>query len=235
LYAVQRDTSWTFYEAGPQSLTGSRVNDLQMDEHGRVLIATNEGIQAFDGKTFSQIGAPATGLDERYVNRLYRDDAGKLWACTRRGVYSQSGARWQLFQPEAEGADGLAFDEVRSMLIDKAGQFWFATSRGVRLLANQRWHNFDLSHSLPSLNVADLHGDDLGRIWCATDRGVAVLEPLTEMKDSSDLTWLAFDSNAGLVNDSVTRLLVDSSKRLYLCTPGGLTVVSAKAALHGGN
>jgi len=237
LYAVQRDTSWTFYEAGPQSLTGSRVNDLQLDDPARagLLIATNEGIQAFDGKTFSQIGAPAAGLEERYVNRLYRDDDGKLWACTRRGVYSQSGARWQLYQPEAEGTDGLAFDEVRSMLIDKAGRFWFATSRGVRLLANQRWHNFDLTHGLPSLNVTDLHGDDLGRIWCATDRGIALLESSTEMKEPSDLLWLAFDNNTGLVSDSVTHLLVDANKRLYICTRGGLNVVSATAALHGGN
>jgi hypothetical protein len=234
LYSLQRDTVWTLYEAGPQGLTGSYVNDLQLDEQGRLLIATNEGVQAFDGHVFSQLGAMASGLEERYVNRLYRDDKRKLWACTRRGVYFRQDGRWQLFQPEAEGTDGLAVDDVRNMLIDSMGRFWFATSRGVRLLADNRWHSFNLRHGLPSVNVIDLLRDDRGRAWCATDKGIAVLASGLGQEQQSEPIWLAFDSEDGLVSNEVSRMVVvvaDAKNRLHLCTRGGLTVVQDNVEL----
>ncbi|MGH7454142.1 MAG: two-component regulator propeller domain-containing protein, partial [bacterium] len=82
LYSVKNDTSWTLYEAGRSGLTGSQINDLLWQRGSGMLVATNEGVLVFDGNNFLQIGSIHTGLSDNYVNRLYRDNTGQLWACT---------------------------------------------------------------------------------------------------------------------------------------------------------
>jgi outer membrane protein OmpA-like peptidoglycan-associated protein/sugar lactone lactonase YvrE len=217
LYSVKNDTSWTLYEAGRAGLTGSHINDLQCQQDGGMLVATNEGVLVFDGNKFLQIGSIHTGLSDNDVNRLYRDNAGQLWACTRQGVSVKNGERWQLFQPEASGQDGLAFDEVRNMAIAGDGSYWFATPRGVRHLANNQWRNFDRGDDLPSANVTDLSFNPEGKLWCATDNGIAVFD-----QDQ----WTAFAGAEGLPNNAVNRIVRDHHGRLYVCTRGGMIVLS---------
>jgi ligand-binding sensor domain-containing protein len=217
LYSVKNDTNWTLYEAGRSGLTGSQINDLQWQPDGGMLVATNEGVLVFDGNKFLQIGSIHTGLSDNYVNRLYRDHAGQLWACTRQGVSVKNGERWQLFQPEATGQDGLAFDEVRNMAIAHDGSYWFATPRGLRQLANSQWRNFDRGDDLPSANVMDLSFDAQGQLWGATDNGLAVFD-----QDR----WTAFTSAEGLPNNAANRVIRGHYGRLYVCTRGGMLVLS---------
>ncbi len=217
LYSVKQDTSWILYEAGRFGLTGSRINDLQRQKDGTVLVATNEGVLIFDGSKFQQIGSIHTGLNDNYVNRLYRDDLGQLWACTRQGVSVKSGERWQLFQPPATGQDGLAFDDVRNMVITRDSTYWFATPRVLRQLAHDQWMNFDHGHGLPGNNVTDLRLDENGKLWCATDNGIAVFD---------GNNWTSFTGAEGLPNPAVNHLASDPRGRLYVCTRGGVTVLS---------
>jgi outer membrane protein OmpA-like peptidoglycan-associated protein len=217
LYSVKNDTSWILYPAGRLGLTGSHINDLQWQQDGLLLIASNEGVLVFDGEKFIQLGTIHTGLNDNYVNRLYRDDLGQLWACTRQGVSVKNGERWQLFQPPATGQDGLAFDDVRNMVITRDSTFWFATPRGLRRLAHNQWMNFDRGHGLPGINMTDLRLDENGKLWCATDNGIAVLD---------GNKWTAFTSAEGLPNPAVNRLASDPRGRFYVCTRGGMIVLS---------
>jgi outer membrane protein OmpA-like peptidoglycan-associated protein len=218
LYSLKHDMSWTLFGAGHLGLTGSQINDLQLQKDGRLLVACNEGVLVYDDKNFTQLGTIHTGLSDNYVNRLYRDNTGQLWACTRQGVHISNGERWQLFAPDATGQDGLALDDVRNMTIDHNGNHWFATPRGVRLLANNQWHNFDRSDGLPSHNVMDLHLNEEGEVWCATDHGMAKFE-----KEN----WMAYTSSEGLPSLVVNRLISAPDGRLFVCTRGGLVILAA--------
>lgn len=112
-----------------QALTGVQVNRLLESRDGRLWVATLHGVRYFDGRDWLDLPVPE-------VWSLAQDDRGFLWLGTNGyGVYRYDGGQLTRLTT----ADGLAANNVTSILQDADGALWFATVGGVSRYDARTW------------------------------------------------------------------------------------------------
>ncbi|MGE0043759.1 MAG: two-component regulator propeller domain-containing protein [Vicinamibacterales bacterium] len=122
--AYSLDT-WEVDDGLPQN----SVISIIQSRDGYLWLGTWAGLVRFDGVRFTPV---ATGLTNTHILALAEAADGAIWIGTGGGGV----ARWH------DGAlttftkaDGLAHDEVRSLLFDGAGRLWVGTLDGVSVIA----------------------------------------------------------------------------------------------------
>ncbi len=134
------------FELGAPSFTAFTTRDglpdqvtvtVRTDRAGFVWVGTPRGLARYDGKQWHKLDAPAL---DGYVDQLFLDQAGTLWASSRTfGLARYDGSHWHL-----EGAaDGLTTRHVRRLVEtdDHGGKrLWAVTwDAGLFYRAHGRW------------------------------------------------------------------------------------------------
>lgn len=110
-------------------LSNSLVNQVLQDSKGYVWIATENGLNRFDGLNINAYhnSNRENSLANDYVHRIFEDSRGRLWVGTLSGLQRYSRKRNNFVDIEMEGAD-----ESKVHVIDFAedldGNIWIATS-----------------------------------------------------------------------------------------------------------
>lgn len=121
--------------------------------------------------------------------------------------------------------DGLAGNEVRSIIIDPNGIKWFGTDQGLSKYHNNEWINYfknEALHSLTDNSIRDMayevsaYGPEL---WIGTDYGVSVVG-LDAMTFASPYTT----ESQGIISNQITAVAVDSNHYRYFGSYEGLSV-----------
>jgi len=167
-------------------LSTSTVNSILQDSQGYVWLATEAGLNRYDGNTIRQFRRERGnehGLASDYIWSIAEDSHGDLWLATDGGGV----ARWerrteqfQQFRHDPALPQSLASDGVRVLLIDAQGRIWAGTKdQGLDVLdpntghARHYRHQDADAHSLPSDAIGALYADHEGRIWIGTDGGLS--------------------------------------------------------------
>ncbi|MDE2741820.1 MAG: sigma 54-interacting transcriptional regulator, partial [Gemmatimonadota bacterium] len=115
----QEGLTWYGVEDG---LIDNHVNDLLLDRHGNLWIATLGGISCFDGRSFRSF-TTKDGLPSNRIHCLFEDTRGHLWIGTDQGVALYDGRLFQTIQSPHIGP-------VCRILEDRDGTFWLGTIVG---------------------------------------------------------------------------------------------------------
>jgi signal transduction histidine kinase/ligand-binding sensor domain-containing protein/CheY-like chemotaxis protein/HPt (histidine-containing phosphotransfer) domain-containing protein len=174
-------------------LSMSTINSILQDSQGYIWLATEAGLNRYDGYTVRQFRRErgnAHGLASDYIWSMAEDSHSDLWLATDGGGV----ARWdrhtetfQQFRHDSGRSDSLASDGVRALLIDSKGLIWAGTKdHGLDVLdpstglaRHFRHRNSDI-YSLPSDNIGALYADHEGRIWVGTDGGLSRYDSMTD-------------------------------------------------------
>ncbi len=184
---------------------------LAADAEGGVWIGTqNEGLYYWrDGhfRNFTQ----NLGMPIHFVNCLRVDSSGRVWAGSYLdGLYCLEGERLKHYTVN----DGLPDKAVRDVAEDSVGNIWVGTADGaLAKLVNGRFQNFPHDHSAGESIRAMLAADD-GAIWLGTAG-----EGLVRFKNGR---FKNVTAAAGLPDDAVQSLLLDSSGWMWCGTSRGL-------------
>ena len=111
--------TWYGVEEG---LIDNRVNDLLLDRHRNLWIATLGGISCFDGRSFRSF-TTKDGLPSNRIHCLLEDARGHLWFGTDRGVVHYDGRLFQTIKSPHIGPVCRIFE-------DRDGTFWLGTTVG---------------------------------------------------------------------------------------------------------
>ena len=103
-------------------LIDNDVNDLLLDRHGHLWIATPSGISCFDGSTFRTF-TTEDGLPSNRIHCLFEDSRGHLWFGTDRGIVHYDGQLFQTIKSPHIGPVCRIFE-------DRDGTFWLGTVVG---------------------------------------------------------------------------------------------------------
>lgn len=174
-------------------LSMSTINNVLQDSQGYVWLATEAGLNRYDGYSVRQFrrerGNPH-GLASDYVWSLAEDSHGDLWLATDGGGVARWDRRTETFQQfrhDPERPQSLAGDGVRALLIDSKGLVWAGTKdHGLDVLdprtgsARHFRHRDSDEHSLPSDAIGALFADHAGRIWVGTDGGLSRYDTQTD-------------------------------------------------------
>lgn len=71
-----------------QGLSQDTVNDILIDQHGFLWIATDGGLNRYDGYNFQQISGADSQLQELAVFSLFQDSQERLWLSTDAGIFT---------------------------------------------------------------------------------------------------------------------------------------------------
>lgn len=167
-----------------QGLPHSTVQTILFGEDGRLWIGTQDGLVAYDGKSFEEIEL-ASRDRSRFVRALAQGADGDLWIGTQASGLlrlSRQGA-WTLFltagndrAPRDSRINALAFERT-----SEPPRLWVGTHReGLWSFDGESWSSWGEEHGLPSRRIWDLLPtllpDGSQKLWVATEAGPAWME-----------------------------------------------------------
>ncbi|HEV8400801.1 MAG TPA: two-component regulator propeller domain-containing protein [Gemmatimonadales bacterium] len=232
-------TFTTFTTATTSALKDDYVSAVVVDSSDDVFAGTWVG-------GVSRLGARAStvipGAEGAFVNGLYRDRAGRLWAARTGGLlllengafHPAAGVEGSVFSM-AEDSSGLLLAGTRNGLIawqgdrwvpwgtitgpvwtvyhDRADGWWFGTPDALYYSHGARLERLGAAAGLPPGGVTSILESRNGQLWVGTDgSGLARLV---------NRRFQRFAATDGLSDDAVTFLLEDREGSLWVGTRHG--------------
>ncbi len=203
-----------------QGLSQSTVMAILQDRLGYVWLATEDGLNRYDGvsfKVYRHDPADAASLPSSFVLAVTEDAAGNLWVATRGGL-----AMWERGSDRIVRKEGLSKQVQALEFAAKENALWVGTlDSGLMRLdiatgAVTRFaHDRSDPKSLSDNRVYALFNDDRGRLWVGTDGGLNLLQAgggFQRFVPSSDPRSLSDASVRAIAEDGSGALWVGTSK-----------------------
>lgn len=211
-----------------EELSNSLINKVYQDRRGFIWIATENGLNKFDGTRFSIYRhhiTDSTSLRNNYVRSLYEDSHGNFWIGCINGL--------QLYDRGADSfsdirlrRNGEAVNPHITAIIERSnGEIWMSTSGqgAIRIRTNggrteERYDislETELSERMNSLFLNTIFEDSGRNLWIAAEgKGLFRYSPETgELKN--------FRAPQGLVNDDVAAVCEDIAGNIFAGTLNG--------------
>jgi diguanylate cyclase (GGDEF)-like protein/PAS domain S-box-containing protein len=130
-----------------------------------------------------------------------------------------------------DNESGLLQNSVLSLLQSRDGTIWIGTQGALHQFDGYRFrlfeHDVDAPASLPDSPITALAESLDAHLWIGTSsNGVARMDPASGTFESFTLADDAFDRNA---RESITSLLIDPQRGLWIGSRGGLDLLSSES------
>lgn len=211
LFSVNFSQAQQVRSYGAEKLSCSLIKKMVQDSHGFVWIATENGLNKFDGWTFTNYfhnEKDSTSLINNFIESLLNDSKGRLWVGSGNGL--------QRYSPYKDAFENVRFldgntPSVLALQELDTGEIWAVTAGyGVYSVNPETLE----ATSLTSVNdlcgspyMHNIYQDHLRRIWIALPGGrVARIMPDLQKVDLLN------------VSGRVYTMLEDAEKRFWLAT-----------------
>lgn len=212
-----------------EGLSQVSIGCMLQDKKGYIWIGTYDGLNRFDGYTFTNFRhnqQDNTSLSNNYVTSIFEDSQNKIWIGTRGGLnlFDPKSQTFSHYQHEPNNPTSLSHNEVNSIFQDSKNRIWVGTEEGLNLL---NIHTSEFTHfqrdpdnptSLSHNSVQSILQDRQNRIWIGTRGGLNLFNPQTRT-----FTHLqhAPNNRASLSNNNVQSIFQDRQNRIWIGTRGG--------------
>ena len=215
-----------------QGLSHSNVICTLQDSRGFMWFGTREGLNRFDGYTFTvykhRLGDDKS-LSNNLVNAIVEDGQGYLWIATWGGGvdrYDRKTDQFVHFLHDPSDPSSISSNLVLCLLKDSRGAIWMGTEDGGLDRMDSMGHFKHFAHrdgdpgSLASNYIKGLCEDADHQLWAATYGGGL---NLLERKTGTFRRYLHDPHDPGSVyDDNLASVFEDSHHRLWVGTFTGL-------------
>lgn len=213
-------------------LSQATVNSIVQDNDGFIWLATQEGLNRYDGYefvTYYHDPKDPRSLAQDWVWTSFVDQAGQLWFGTFAGglsLYDPASDGFVNFRHDPDKPSSLSSDQIRVVFQDSRGSYWIGTDGGgLNRMDKQRGtfvhyrHDPDNTASLPGDQVVAIIEDRNGALWVATSNGLAKF-------DHRDETFKRYQHDPAnpdsLISNQIRALHEDRDGGLWIGTKKGL-------------
>ncbi|HLP62022.1 MAG TPA: two-component regulator propeller domain-containing protein, partial [Candidatus Deferrimicrobium sp.] len=174
-----------------QGLSQVTVNSIFQDSKGFMWFGTQDGLNKYDGYTFTVYKNdpqnPDT-LSQNYITAIIEDKKGFLWIGTRLSGFSRfntAAGTYKHFVHYPRNPNSLSNNSVNDICIDQEGLLWIATDDGLNRFNPKNgtfiryYHEAKVPGSLGSDIVRCVYEDYEGTIWVGTHEGLDRFDPKT--------------------------------------------------------
>lgn len=166
-----------FYSTDKE-LSNSLINAVYQDRKGFIWIATENGLNKFDGARFSiyrHITADSSSLKNNYVRTLFEDSRGNFWIGCINGLQQYDRATDSFHELFIPRKDGRKNPHITSIIERRNGDIWIATSGqgAISFKKDNKSSSFHIETELTErigsnyLNV--IFEDSRQNLWIATE------------------------------------------------------------------
>ncbi|MDM8536391.1 two-component regulator propeller domain-containing protein [Desulfobacterales bacterium HSG17] len=208
-------------------LSANFINFIFQDKKGFIWIGTSDGLNKYDGYTFTVFRHDAENphsLINNSVNAVWEDKNGRLWLGTQGGLnmLDPETERFERYIPDKK----IAYNPIWSVYGDSSEKVWIAARTGGlyefdhknKTFVNYQ-HSPDDPKSLSSNHAEVVFEDSLKNLWIGTSRGLNLFDRKTGTFDSFQHD--PSDSQS-LSHNMVRDIYEDSRGFLWICTDRGL-------------
>ncbi|MCI5084113.1 MAG: hypothetical protein MRY78_20605, partial [Saprospiraceae bacterium] len=151
-------------------------------------------------------------IGSRLVQTLYLDRKKRIWAGTQDNGLALFNTADSSFTYLSE-SDGLAKNDVRTIIEDNWRNIWIGTSGGgVSKYAGQLFEHYDESNGLPEDYIYSVAADSAGQLWVSSyDEGFTIL---------TDTAMVPVNAENGFLDVKVKAMFRDRENRMWIGTEG---------------
>ena len=119
-----------------QGLSQPTAQQMVQDKYGFIWIATQDGLNRFDGygfKVYKHLRGDPWSLADNAIKALVADADGSLWIGTQAGGlnrYDPVLDRFEPFAADPSRNDALAANQVTALMLDRRNWLWVASAAG---------------------------------------------------------------------------------------------------------
>ena len=212
-----------------QGLSQSSANCMVQDSLGFIWIGTQDGLNRFDGYSFSiyrPIPDDVNSISDNDILCLLVDKTGSLWIGTENGGldrFNNSTGTFTSFEYNKNKTGSISSNCVMSMSEDKEGNLWLGTYNGLNYFDKStskfyHFHHTQNSQSLSSDTVYSTYIDSKDNLWIGTNRGVDIYN----LKSKKIIHYYHNNDKNSIVCDSIYSFTSDSKGNVWIGTPKGL-------------
>jgi signal transduction histidine kinase/CheY-like chemotaxis protein/ligand-binding sensor domain-containing protein len=220
-----------------QGLSQGNVFDIHQDKYGFIWIATEDGLNMYNGYEFTiyrNNPHDSTSLGNNNTHGLAEDKEGNLWVSTTNGVsfYNRELNRFTNFKCNQNDLGSLSGNDVRHVYVDSKQNVWIGTNHGLDLYdpATKKFVHF-LSDSkadpFHGTGVEAIIEDNSHQLWIGTVKdGIYVLD-----LDGKAISRFVHDpgNSRSLSSNKIISLFEDSENVMWVGTfQGGLNKFDRK-------
>lgn len=203
-------------------LSNSLINTIYQDSRNFIWIATEDGLNKYDGVKFTiyrnEKGNPRS-LKNNYVRSLFEDSKGRFWVGCVNGLMLYDRVTDSFTEVPLYYGSRLLEPHVSSIIETSAGEILISTSSDAILKYSEKEHQFQvedwLLRRLCSRYIVSVYEDSRQRLWIASaDKGVNCYQ------SSSDEMKL-FKAPESLGNNQISAVNEDSFGNIFIGTLSG--------------
>jgi len=226
-------------------LSQNIVNSIVQDSKGFIWIATQAGINKFDGYNFeiyTQKADVDNSLVSSFVRNLAVDKYDRLWIGTVSGLscYDIKKDKFYLFQSLKNNENSLSDNFINYSYVDKFGFLWVATQNGLNKsktnIGNKnkinekelefiRYWKGNKLNNISNNEVKSIYEDSKNNIWICTNNG------LNKIDNKTGKITQFFYNNSELNKENynrINRLIEINESLFFVATDGGLLSFNPK-------
>src|SRR5687768_3840053 len=168
-----------------QGLSQANVWDIHQDRYGFVWIATEDGLNVYDGYSFTvyRNNPDSTSISNSNVRCITQDQNGNLWIGTRFGLnlYNRVSNSFSRFLHDKNNSESISNNDVTSVYVDSKNNLWVGTAQGLNRYDAQKktFQRFlrdpNNPQSLPHNGINAILEDSQHRMWIGTRGGLSQL------------------------------------------------------------
>lgn len=221
-------------------LVSTSVYAVTQDPAGYIWIATDGGLQRYDGYRFSTYThdprKPAS-LGENVVTALAFAPDGSLWLGTQDAGLDQLAPGASTFihhLHDPEKSDSLADDRIFALHFDRRGRMWIATDHGLDRMDTQGsgFHHYATRSTQPNgERILSLYEDTDGRMWVGSDHGVFYYDAKQDALQRFTPMVGGDAARQALTGAPVNVFCRTHDGRLWIGTEHGLALLSHEGAI----
>jgi len=186
-------------------LSQSTIYQIFQDSEGFIWIATQDGLNRYDGYQFTVYRNSLKNkqsISSNWINAIAEDSEGNIWVGTKYGLnrWNKISNNFTSFLPDSSSV--IQGKEIKTIQFSKTGKLWFAHENGVGYYDVKTNKLFDYSSKYPDIPAfkakttgMQLIEDGFGKMWYMTrDSGAVVFErDIPKKMMANDKSELAFN------------------------------------------
>ncbi|GAF03167.1 ligand-binding sensor domain-containing protein [Saccharicrinis fermentans] len=205
------------YENG---LSNSLINEVFQDHLGFIWVATEDGLNRFDGIKFTTFTEEEHGLKANYVTTLTEDSNHNIWIGFINGLQKYNSDTETFTSVKIYIANTEIHPFVTGIIESKNGDIWIATSGHglirIPIEIGRSRYSTSLNNQLNSLFLRTIYEDQNGTLWLGSDdNGICTYAPATGVIKSYTHTKSA---NFQIPATSITSITGDKKGNIFIAS-----------------
>ncbi|MDR2813221.1 MAG: response regulator [Prevotellaceae bacterium] len=216
-----------------QGLSNSLINQVYQDKKGFIWVATENGLNKFDGNKFTvyrKIPGDATSLNNNQIQTMLEDSSGNFWLRALGLMkYNRDFDTFQEVFIRDESGKRI-YPPITSICERKNGDVWFASS-GIGLFSVKKGEaecklEAPLNKRLSSLFLTVVYEDSNNRLWIGSDN--SGLNVYSFDTDQLHIYTASSDGKNRITSDAISAICEDGNGSVFVGTlDGGLNKFEA--------